>query len=184
MNTLQKIYERLWEIERYRKVSPAAVELKSFLKVANPTHQDSILDIGCGTGRASEMLYQRGFKDIVMLDFASNCLDDSVKSLDLKFIPHDITAQFPVQAKYGMCVDVMEHLEEKDVGVVLDNMKEATEYLFLRICTVPDNMGKLIGKQLHLTIRPFEWWDDIIRSKFRIIYSYQNEKTALFYVSK
>jgi SAM-dependent methyltransferase len=190
MNKLQELYERMWSVDAYRKESPGKTVLPNFLSIATPQLNDRILDIGCGTGKASVEMHQRGFTDIILMDFAKNCLDDSTKNLlaqyptSVRFVQHDITTPFPITATFGYCTDVMEHLDPSQVRNSLMQMKSAVEFLYLRISTRPDVMGKLIGERLHLTVYPIEWWLDVLNElQFEILYSDEHkEEAATFFV--
>ena len=66
-----------------------------FLDHAKPTAHSTVVDYGCGTGRAGKKLYEAGL-DVTLLDFAYNALDKSVKRLckdnnRLRFVEHDLT---------------------------------------------------------------------------------------------
>lgn len=159
MTDLQKVYETIWNKPEYRKSSPGLAVLPNFVSIANPQPTDSILDIGCGSGKASAELFRLGFTNVTPIDFAGNCLDEELSMLMKRFIQHDITKPFPVTAKFGYCVDVMEHLEPSQVDVVLKEIRYAVDYLYVRISTRPDTMGRLIGKSLHLTIEQHDWWE-------------------------
>jgi len=191
MNPLQELYERMWEVGAYRKNSPGRAVLPNFLSIANPEFTDSILDIGCGTGKASAELYRLGFQNIILMDFAKNCLDDVVVELldqhpnHLQFIQHDITKPFPVNARVGYCTDVMEHLDPSQVYDSLLQMKQAVELLYMRISIRPDTMGRLIGERLHLTVESFEWWTRILQEmEFEILYSAEHKEEAVTFFVK
>lgn len=184
MNKLQELYERMWTIDAYRRNSPGRAVLPNFLSIANPQPTDSILDIGCGTGKASAELHRLGFQNLTLLDFAENCLDDDVKTLNLPFIQHDITQPFPISARFGYCTDVMEHLDPTQVRDSLIQMKRAVEFLYLRISIRPDTMGRLIGETLHLTVEPFDWWlNTLTNLSFTIIHKVENNRDSVtFYL--
>jgi hypothetical protein len=56
------------------------------------------------------------------------------------------------------CTDVMEHIPTKDVDQVLLNIMSAAQHVFFQISTEQDSCGKMIGEELHLTVKPPEWW--------------------------
>ena len=101
---------------------------------------------------------------MTLVDFAPNCLDaDIVPMLEtqkhtLKFVEADLSELLPVQAAYGFCTDVMEHIRPHHVDRVLSNCLSAAQHVFFQISTVDDKASELVGHKLHLTVRPFEWW--------------------------
>lgn len=162
--TEQRKYERMWERKEYRVVSPGESVAQVFLAQAKPKRGSKVIDMGCGTGRGSLMLALLGGMDVTMLDFAHNCLDDDIVPMletqkhVLRFQTADLTKPLPVEAEYGFCTDVLEHIPTKDVDKVLDNALAACQHVFFQISTVDDVCGALIGHPLHLTVKPYEWW--------------------------
>ena len=157
-------YEKMWQEKSYRGASPALSYLEHFIRVANPGK--SIVDFGCGTGQASLEFKKRGF-DVTLVDLASNCLNPVVQnelSENFRFVEcslWDIPEE--VEADYGYCCDVMEHLPEDKVAATLKGIYKATVgSTFFSISTINDSCGKLIGDTLHLTVKPAEWWVDRI----------------------
>lgn len=162
--TEQRKYERMWERKEYRQVSPGEQVAQVFLAQAKPKRGAKVIDLGCGTGRGSLMLALLGGMDVTMLDFAHNCLDDDIKPMleaqkhVMRFQTADLTKPLKVEAEYGFCTDVMEHIPTVDVDKVLDNALAACQHVFFQISTVDDVCGALIGHPLHLTVKPYEWW--------------------------
>lgn len=62
-----------------------------------------------------------------------------------------------------ICIDVLEHIEEKDLPAVLsDLVGYAEKFLFLTICTRPAKKSLPDGRNCHLTIKPREWWIELL----------------------
>jgi SAM-dependent methyltransferase len=184
------IYEKLWSMQDYRKVAPGEQVVETFVQVAAPAAGARIVDLGCGSGRASLKLASSCRMDVTMVDFAGNCLDDEVAAAlaagahALRFVEADLTKPLPVTAQFGFCTDVMEHIPEDKVDDVLDNCLAAAEHVFFQICTVEDGFGKAIGHPLHLTVRPHEWWREQLERRGCVIHwSEKQGVNALFYVS-
>lgn len=152
--TEQEKYERVWQFGEYREVSPGELCVPRFLEVVQPFGK--ILDIGCGTGRASIALSEAGHS-VTLLDFAGNCRDHEATALS--FVQHDVSDPFPIGADFGICCDMMEHIPTHQVSQVLRNIMDACKHgCFFQISTVPDELGSLIDHPLHLTVRPPWWW--------------------------
>jgi len=162
---LKELYtEKVWKYDKYRENSPAEINLDHFLHVANPSKGCTILDLGCGPGRASKKLYEKGF-DVTMVDFAPTCLDGPVRELAqdndrLRFVEHDITQKTNLTSQYGICVDVMEHLEEDTIDATLENILGACKNVYFQIHTEEDVYGKReeIGHELHICQHDYQWW--------------------------
>jgi SAM-dependent methyltransferase len=161
-------YLKLWGLEdgSYRRNSPGEKLVDLFLEL-EPPENTTIIDWGCGTGRASKKLYEsdRNF-DITMVDFAYNCLDDDVKKLAknndrLRFIEEDLTKKSHLQSDWGFCTDVLEHIEPDDIDAVLDNILTASKQVFFQISTQHDIFSKhpeMGDGDLHLTVENYNWW--------------------------
>jgi SAM-dependent methyltransferase len=153
-------YFRMWSMIAYRQDSPAERIIGDIIWRLNPTSR--ILDFGCGTGRAALEIKKLGY-DVLMLDFASNCLDD-LPAQEVPFVEVDLAEPMPFREQYGYCIDVMEHIPTDDVVKVLTNIMNAARKVFFQISTVDDKMGATIGARLHLTVQPHEWWRGLILS--------------------
>jgi SAM-dependent methyltransferase len=187
-------YEEMWQHDEYRKVAPGELLAAEFLRQAKPYKGETIIDFGCGTGRGGLILYALGGLKPIFVDFAFNALDpdileESEKQPDKwKFIRHDLSKwPYPMElkgAKYGYCTDVMEHIPPEQVTTVLKNVLRSARHVFFSISTEPDNCGAMIGEQLHMTVRPFDWWLEKFRDlQCNIHWTNKSQYGALFYVS-
>lgn len=193
-NPEQAKYQRLWaEHAAYRHAAPGEALSSLFLSMAEIKPHHTVVDFGCGTGRGAYAIAARTGAKVTALDFAEESLDEAVRlaidvgDINLTFQQRDLTQplRFERPADYGYCTDVLEHIPPEDVEVVLANIVSSARRVFLCISMVPDRMGVLIGEDLHLTVRPAEWWRELLEDKFkcRIIWRRTTEDAALFYVS-
>lgn len=189
-NTEKIKYEKLWGLPDYRKVSPGENHALLFLEQAKPKAGASVIDFGCGTGRGSLMLALLGKMQVVMIDFAGNCLDADVQNAlitqahALKFVNADLELPLQVAAEYGYCSDVLEHIPSDKVGKVIDNILHAARHAFFSIATTDDICGELIGETLHLSQYPYSWWLDRFKERDCVIHWSKEEKgVCFFYVS-
>lgn len=173
-------YEKLWSEEEYRKNSPGEQMAMTFLSQARVENDADVLDIGCGSGRGGLMLALFGGMRVTLLDFAPNCLDPEVSQAcqtqpdRIKFVTSDLVLQtIPVNAAYGYCCDVMEHIPTDAVPRVLRNILASANHVFFAISTVDDYFGpKVFGAPLHHTVRPANWWVDQIVSAGGVIHAH------------
>jgi len=176
--TEQDKYQLMWQFDTYRDVSPGEHLVATLLVLLNP--DDRIIDFGCGTGRASIELDKRGHS-VFLIDFADNSRDE--EAMTLPFLQWDLTKPIPVNSKYGICCDVLEHVRPDDVQTVLENIMQSAETVFFSIGTMPDACGVLIGHELHLTVRPHKWWNQVL-SQFGTIESEQDQQDQSLFVVK
>ena len=190
--TEKEKYEKVWALDEYRKMSPGETAADLFLKVACPPKGEHVLDFGTGTGRGALMLAILGQVRVTMIDFASNCLDEDIRNAlktqahMLDFVEEDLTKTLTPCAKYGFCVDVMEHIPTAHVDTVLQNILTSAQHVFFQICTKDDVMGTHpeVQEELHLTVRPFEWWAEKFKEfDATVQWSSVSENGCAFYVS-
>lgn len=168
---MKAVYEKLYEGSEYREFSPGEMRVPDFLKWVKIAPDDVILDIGCGTGRATKQLSK--YAKTIGIDF--------VKAIetDVEFVQHDLRKKLPVEGTIGFCCDVMEHFATKDVKRVLLNIMKAVDTCYFQICTAPDEFGK---GSLHLTVKPFSWWARRLAPLGMIRYARQEPNHVIFVV--
>jgi len=165
----QQKYLKVWNVPAYRVVSPGEGCVDMFLEAVRdmmPDHdKQTLIDFGCGTGRAGYKLWQTGKFDVTLMDFAWNCLDDNIKARctsvkGMEFVEHDITKKTALRANWGYCTDVMEHLPPEEVDDALDVIFEVCDNVFLQIATTEDHFGNHpdIQDHLHLTVWSYSQW--------------------------
>ena len=171
--TEQEKYEAMWKHPSYRAFSPGGVSVPKFLEVANPKPGETLRDLGCGTGRAGSALQDAGL-EVTQYDFASNCRDPGI---ELPFVQHDLMNIIPgLPADYAFCCDVLEHIPIVDVPRVLRHVVIAGKKTFLQISCIEDHCGKVIGEELHLTVKPYEWWKEQLEAfECDILWSEESE---------
>lgn len=150
--------------------SPGEMSIPLFLSLK--PERGTLVDFGCGTGRATMKLIQEGF-DAKGVDLASNAVDQP--------IPFEQVCLWekPFEADWAFSCDVLEHIPPEHVEQVIDNMQ--TENCFLRVHLHEDRFGKKINEKLHLTIKPHEWWLDQFSKRWNIVHHESNGTASTFY---
>lgn len=168
-DTEKRKYEKMWAVKAYRSNSPGEQLVKYFLDhIDGYLSGETLIDLGCGTGRAGLKLSAAGF-DVTLLDHCEAALDDKVRLSGLPFIEMNLW-ELPnfVPFNWFYCTDVMEHLPTDKVNRVLANCAKVAKRGFFQIAMFEDGFGDQIGECLHLTVKPESWWRDALNEHFKI----------------
>jgi 2-polyprenyl-3-methyl-5-hydroxy-6-metoxy-1,4-benzoquinol methylase len=133
---------------------------------AGMTAGATLTDFGAGTGRATAWFRDRGL-NVLAVDHVDNALEVSVPMVVQCLWSMDDAV--PV-ADFGFCCDVMEHIPPEKVAAVLQGIRARVRVgCWFRIATRIDQMGRLIGQPLHLTVRGGEWWRRMVEPHFATV---------------
>lgn len=112
----------------------------------------SLLDYGCGGAKA----------------WADGSLQDKLGLEVLRLYDPAIPkfSERPERTFDGvLCVDVLEHVPEQDVPeVVADLFSYAERFVFAAVCCRPAKRTFADGTNVHVTIKPIHWWQNIFES--------------------
>jgi len=194
-NEEEKKYTKCWSVDDYRKFSPGEQLVDLFLETADWLPGQTLVDWGCGTGRAGHKLFKAGL-DVTLVDFAYNALDEAVKedaenSDNLRFIKHDITKDISLPSQFGFCTDCLEHIPEDQIDKALDTILDNSKHVFFQICTTEDHFGnhpdiQVDGEKehLHVTVHGYQWWlKKLVEKEVIIHHSNDLGNSVIFYVT-
>lgn len=184
-------YEKVWECEDYRKFSPGLRAIKDFklLDIIKKDRIRSVLDVGCGSGKAMQyLLTQVPELKVHGFDIAKNCLDDFFKNADCLTTGCLWSDPLPEGYDTITACDIFEHLPEEHVEASLKNIYDSCKVsAFFCIALFPDIYGmKLLGEPLHLSLFPYEvWLDKIVAAgfnhyNFRVVKAADNKPMWLY----
>lgn len=107
--------------------------------------ESPIIDLGCGTGDTVKALRDKGFE----------CDGVDQVRLDNDMIVSDITIPMNLSMyNTALCIDVLEHLDERGIDQVLDNMTQTQR----SVISIHTGSSTVHGHELHETQRPIAWW--------------------------
>ena len=121
----------------------------------------SFLDVGCGRGEILGYAKRKGFRTCGT-EIVSYLVDPSkdiiyAEANDLPFADNSFD--------YITCLDVIEHLiPGMEVLVFQEFKRVARERILMTIANFPSKGLK--GVELHINIKPYQEWDDILRDIF------------------
>lgn len=111
----------------------------------------TVLDYGCGVA---------GIKDRLNGTLEVSEYDPAIPGKDAHPYPADLVA----------CVDVLEHIEPRFLGGVLDNIRAITQRVaFFVIATRAAGKTLPDGRNAHLIIKDPEWWKLQMLGRFNLL---------------
>ena len=176
-------YKKAWEYKSYRNYSPGEEFSDFFLDFIDYNGGETIYDFGAGTGRATAKFKALGF-NAIPIDIADNCLD-LVPQMILKndLVIANLWDELPIGiADFGYCCDVMEHIPPDKTKDVLMNIFKHSKKCFFSICLREDHFGQAIKEHLHLTVRPYKYWKELLRMYGEIIEARDLINNGIFFI--
>ena len=136
------------------------------LELIDQFKPETILDYGCGQGALGRSLNQQ------IAEY-----DPAIAGKNMLPDPADLV----------ICTDVMEHIEPELLDNVLDHLRSVTrQVLFAVICTRPAKKFLADGRNAHLIVEPWEFWESKLACRFTILHTdiHQKEIEVLLRVKK
>ena len=128
-----------------RKGDKWAERVKGLIEERQPA---TVLDYGCGQGALGRAL------DRPIAEY-----DPAISGKDMMPEPADLV----------VCTDVLEHIEPECLDAVLDDLQRVTKAcLFAVVSTRPAKKFLSDGRNAHLIVEPWEYWQEKLSRRFRI----------------
>lgn len=188
-------YERVWDIPSYGDFSPGERLVEHFERICHHPLDEAdvtIIDFGCGGGKASRLFQEHGFQHVIPVDHTRKGItDDRWEYLRDRFVEAnlwhlddvgELLAPAPNGLRIGYCTDVMEHIPIEATMLTIQQIMSHCDQCWFQICTLPDEFGKAIGEPLHVTVMPFTWWRDRLSEFGEIVDARDLMHAGVFYV--
>ena len=126
----------------------------------------TMLDFGCGRGDAYGEPH-RVYRDWGFSRKRVTLYDPAFANLST--LPKN-------QSDLVICSDVLEHIEEAEVPEFIDTLFNYTgRVLWASVCCRPAKKRFPDGRNLHVTVQPFEWW----KNQFAAAWQYREAQFQL-----
>ena len=131
----------------------------------------SIVDIGCGAGIYLKEFADKGIDNLLGLDGSPAAKEEFLLNRE-KLIIFDLAKKYNFGKKYdlALCLEVAEHLEEKDSDTLIETIIDASDQVIFT-AAVPGQGPRNIG---HINEQPHSYWIDKFKNKN---YIYLEERT-------
>jgi len=125
-----------------------------------------IIEFGAGNGGLSHFLETHGNRvtAVEISDAAFKKISCAHKIKGDAFTLASLREHFDV----FLSIDVLEHLTENDIRLVLREAGRLANTIFLSVSTRPSGLLGPNGENLHITVRHIEWWHELVSRYFDI----------------
>jgi 2-polyprenyl-3-methyl-5-hydroxy-6-metoxy-1,4-benzoquinol methylase len=154
-------YDLMWNVDDYAIYSPGEHLVDFFFQIAKPVAGQTVLDVGAGAGAGSLALKKKGLK-VRGFDLTSEAWKHEDIPLLTGSVWRDLPAGIP-PFDFAYCTDVMEHIPTEFTALSVSEILRTCRMAFFSISFNQEYYGQFIGDHLHLTVRPFVWWRDVLR---------------------
>ena len=140
-----------------------------------PSNRAVLLEVGCAKGFLVKMLREKGFK-VFGIDISGYAIQNAEESIKSFVQIADIRERLPFKDNEFngvLSVDVLEHIEEEKIGLVLKELKRVGQKQ-LHFVTFGEGLDPNDKDKTHKTMKPQEWWGkkfleaDIAKENFSV----------------
>lgn len=167
---LTDAYRRLHtDGERFLNIAPAVTfaghslpaQAKRVKRLITATQAANILDYGSGKGRQYDLREFRAADGRVYDGIQDYWGVDFIQCYDPGYAPF---STLPDRRFEGVvCTDVLEHCPEEDIDwIIAELFGYATRFVFATVACYPATKRLPTGENAHVTIRPPEWWRELL----------------------
>ena len=167
--------------------------LKSFLSILNIKKGEAILDVGCGTGKISGILYQLSSKDVIGIDISKNMIDIAKEKYKdnphVKFINEDFTLSNYSSYDHIVIFNAYPHFLDVDLlsEVLYNSLKEGGRVSIVHNLSRQQLDSHHSGEQVKIVSRfllPVKQEANQFSSKFKILKAEEDDKHYFIQLQK
>ncbi len=163
-------YETVWtEIPEYGEYSPAMRVVDSAMALCKERNARTLLDAGCGVGRATAAFVDAGFEAVgvdITLKGVGQEIREAYAGRFFECTLWDMPKEWAA-FDFIFCVDVMEHIHPTMVGATLSELSRLCGgAAYFNIALFPDGFGARIGEALHLSLFSADEWEEKLSGYF------------------
>ncbi|GAB1342774.1 glycosyltransferase family 29 protein [Gemmatimonas sp.] len=127
---------------------------------------ESVLEFGAGNGELARYLEDHG-ASVTAVEVSPTAL--ARIPIERKILGDALTL-CTIEQPFDrfVSVDVLEHLTENDVRIVAREAARLANTLTVTVCTRPSGLVGPHGENLHLTVRPVRWWQEVFGRWFDV----------------
>jgi 2-polyprenyl-3-methyl-5-hydroxy-6-metoxy-1,4-benzoquinol methylase len=127
---------------------------------------ESILEFGAGNGELSVCMQSQG-NDVTAIEVSQVAFD---RIAIRQKIRGDCMTLAGLQRRFDrfVSVDVLEHLTENDIRIVVREAARLAGSVFVSVSTRLSGLLGPNGENLHLTVRSVEWWHELFAEHFDV----------------
>lgn len=154
-------YDKYWLLPQERRISPGMRGIDVFMADARERGCQSILDVGCGSGRTVAHLLGQGFA-VEACDIAADCINEDLRPTVMPYFKAAPAWDLPYEDDSFDVIftcDVLEHVPESLMSETLREFARVARYTYAEIAGFGRTVG---GLHVHLTVKPKEWWNQLL----------------------
>jgi SAM-dependent methyltransferase len=161
-------YKKMWAVKNYSNYSPGEVMVDQALMLCTDFKMKTILDAGCGTGRATSLFNALGL-DATGVDITLSHISPAVKAKIGDKLHEECLWELSFTEPFDLiyCIDVLEHIPPKRLYKTISKLASLCKVCaYFKIALYQDGYGKQIGETLHLSLYKTDQWIQMLAPHF------------------